>query len=110
MPAITRSQTARFVEGLRYLGELCYQYNPVAGEWDLQMPIILAVAHRIGLRVDHDDHSHKGQLGIEFHQWVQKQNPLAGARHLYPADVLNYVAFVEFADYDPYTFETFDRI
>ena len=54
MPAITRSQTAFVANGLNELTELCRNYIATDGEWDVQMPVILNLAHRIGLRVDHD--------------------------------------------------------
>jgi len=107
MPAITRSQTAFVANGLNELTELCRNYIATGGEWDVQMPVILNLAHRIGLRVDHDDHSPMGQIAIELHQWIQSQNPLAGARHLYPADVLNHIYFIAFRTYNPYTFQTY---
>ena len=104
MPAITRSQTAFIANGLNELGEMIRDF----GCWDIEMPEIVELAHSIGLRVDHDDHSPLGQIAIEFHQWVQSQNPLAGGRHLYPNLDIHNVAFIAFRNYNPYTFELYE--
>ena len=104
MPAITRSQTA-FNADLANFDAMIQAFN----HWDSQMPEILNVAHNLGLRVNHSDNSYMGEFAIRFHQWVQSKNPLAGARHLYPADVLNHITFFELRDYHPYTFEVYKK-
>ena len=76
--------------------------------WNDDMPIILQIAHNMGLRYDQYDYSPMGNFSRAFYQWVRSKNPLVNGQ-LFNGIRLADITFVAFRDFNNITFEVYKK-